>query len=241
MNPMSQTPNRNAEQAEPSLRRRIVLASGASLGAFAALLFGTAGRLDWLLGWLYLAIVTASLAMNYVHVRRSNPELIRHRMRLGKGTKTWDKLWAGLFAPVFLSVYVVAGLDAGRYGWSDVPGWLWPAGLALFLAGTVFFSWSMAVNPFFEKTVRIQKERGHRVIDAGPYRFVRHPGYVGFSGWIVSAPLLLGSWWAFVPCALALAGLVVRTALEDRTLRAELAGYEDYARRVRFRLIPGIW
>jgi protein-S-isoprenylcysteine O-methyltransferase Ste14 len=122
-------------------------------------------------------------------------------MRFGKGTKTWDKLWAGAFTPVFMSVYVVAGLDAVRFGWSAMPLWLWPLGLVLFLPGTTLFTWAMGVNPFFEKTVRIQKERGHRVIDTGPYRLVRHPGYLGFLGWILSAPMLLGSWWAFVPAA----------------------------------------
>jgi len=99
----------------------------------------------------------------------------------------------------------------------------------------------MGVNPFFEKTVRIQSERGHRVIDTGPYSFVRHPGYLGFAGWILSTPLLLGSWWALIPAILSTVCLVVRTALEDRTLRMELAGYEEYIHRVRYRLVPGIW
>jgi protein-S-isoprenylcysteine O-methyltransferase Ste14 len=162
-------------------------------------------------------------------------------MRYGKGTKKWDKVWAGLFTPVFLAIYVVAGLDAGRYGWSSVPQRMWLLGLVIFLLGTALLTWSMGVNPFFEKTVRIQSERGHRVIDAGPYRFVRHPGYIGFLGWIVSAPLLLGSLWAFIPSVLSAVGLVIRTALEDRTLREELPGYAEYAGRVRFRLIPGIW
>ena len=100
----------------------------------------------------------------------------------------------------------------------------------------------MVVNPHFEKTVRIQTDRDHRLIDTGPYRIVRHPGYLGtILSFILSAPLLLGSWWAFVPAAASTASLIVRTALEDRTLRTELAGYEDYARRVRYRLAPGIW
>ena len=99
----------------------------------------------------------------------------------------------------------------------------------------------MVVNPFFEKTVRIQTDRGHRVIDSGPYAYVRHPGYVGFLGWIFSTPLLLSSASAFVPALLAVILLVIRTALEDRTLRAELPGYAEYTDRVRFRLIPGIW
>jgi len=113
--------------------------------------------------------------------------------------------------------------------------------LVLFIPGAALFTWSMAVNPFFEKTVRIQTERGHRVIDTGPYHVVRHPGYVGFFGWSLSVPLLLGSWWAFLPAFAAAIGIVIRTALEDRTLRAELTGYEEYATRVRYRLIPGVW
>ena len=99
----------------------------------------------------------------------------------------------------------------------------------------------MVVNPFFEKTVRIQKERGHHVIDTGPYAVVRHPGYAGFVGWIISAPLLLASAWAFIPALLAVVGILVRTILEDRTLQAELPGYCEYAVRVRFRLVPGVW
>ena len=99
----------------------------------------------------------------------------------------------------------------------------------------------MGENPFFEKTVRIQSERGHRVVDTGPYRLVRHPGYLGFFAWILSTPLLLGSWWAFGPAVVSVAAVVVRTALEDRTLKAELPGYADYARCVRYRLIPGLW
>jgi protein-S-isoprenylcysteine O-methyltransferase Ste14 len=99
----------------------------------------------------------------------------------------------------------------------------------------------MGVNPFFEKTVRIQTERGHYVIDTGPYRFIRHPGYLGFLGWCLSTPLFLGSWWSLLPALLCIAALAVRTRLEDRTLHQELSGYREYAGRVRYRLIPGIW
>ena len=99
----------------------------------------------------------------------------------------------------------------------------------------------MVVNPFFEKTVRIQTDRGHRVIDRGPYAYVRHPGYLGFVGWILAAPLLLLSAWAVVPSFLAVLGIVIRTALEDRTLKLELPGYTDYAARVHYRLIPRLW
>ena len=238
---MLTSPEANAEPSGPPSGLRITLSTAALLVVFAAILFLSAGRADWPTAWFYLAIMTANVLANFAYLRARNPELIAARSRFGKGTKTWDKIWMALFGPLFVSVYVVAGLDAGRFGWSTMPLSLWPLGLALFLPGSALFTWSMGVNPFFEKTVRIQTERGHRVIDTGPYRFVRHPGYTGFLGWILSAPMLLGSWWAFLPAAIALAGVVVRTALEDRTLRAELPGYTDYARRVRFRLIPGVW
>lgn len=158
-----------------------------------ALLFVPAGRLDWVAGWLYLAIMTVNVAVNVACLRRVNPGLIAYRTRFGKGTKAWDKVWMAAFTPILVSVYVVAGLDSGRYGWSDMPTWSWPIGLVVFLAGAALLTWSMAVNPFFEKTVRVQAERGHRAIDTGPYGHVRHPGYAGFIGWILSVPLLLGS------------------------------------------------
>ena len=158
-----------------------------------------------------------------------------------KGTKPWDKLWFVFFTQAFIAIYVVAGFDTVRYEWSTMPLWLWLPGLAIWLPGNALFTWAMGVNPFFEKTVRIQTERGHHVIDTGPYRFVRHPGYLGFFGWCLSTPLLLGSWWSLLPALLSIAALAIRTLLEDRTLHEELTGYRDYASRVRYRLIPESW
>ena len=220
---------------------RLLIASVAGLGLFAAVIFWPAGTIDWLEGWLYFGLLTTSLFINFLYLRRVNPEVIEHRLQLKKGTKPWDKLWAVFFAPVFMAIYLIAGFDAVRFEWSTMPLWLWPLGLALWLPGNALFTWAMGVNPFFEKTVRIQTERGHHVIDTGPYRFVRHPGYLGFFGWSLSTPLLLGSWWAFIPALLSIAGLVIRTVLEDRTLHEELGGYREYASRVCYRLIPGIW
>ncbi len=220
---------------------RLLLASIAGLGSFAAIIFWPAGTIDWLAGWLYFGIVATSLLINYLYLRRVNPEVIEHRLRLGKGTKRWDIVWSLCFTPLFMAIYIIAGFDAVRFEWSTMPLWLWPLGLALWLPGFILFSWSMGVNPFFEKTVRIQVERGHHVIDSGPYAFVRHPGYLGFFGWALSTPLLLGSWWALLPSLLSIAAMVIRTALEDRMLREELAGYREYAGRVCYRLLPGIW
>ncbi|MDH3871055.1 MAG: isoprenylcysteine carboxylmethyltransferase family protein [Gammaproteobacteria bacterium] len=220
---------------------RLIIASIAGLGLFAAIIFWPAGRLAWIQGGLHFGIIVTSLLASFIYLLRVNPEVIEHRLRLGKGTKSWDKLWSGVFAPVFLSIYVVAGFDAVRFEWSTMSPWLWPLGLALWLPGYALFAWAMGVNPFFEKTVRIQTERGHRVIDTGPYGFIRHPGYLGFFGWGLSVPLFLGSWWAFIPALLSIVAIVIRTALEDKTLREELAGYREYTDRVRYRLVPGVW
>ena len=219
---------------------RISLSVAATISIFTALVFMPAGRLNWVLGWIYLGLLSIDFGISWVCLQRWNPELIERRMRIGKGTKTWDIVWAVLYAPVAIAVYLVAGLDA-RDGVSSLPIAVWPIGLTIFVLGAAMLAWAMVVNPFFEKTVRIQTEHGHRVIDTGPYVYVRHPGYVGFAGWIFSVPFLLASAWAIVPALLAVVGIAIRTALEDRTLYAELPGYPEYSERVRFRLIPGVW
>ncbi len=210
------------------------------VGVFALLLFLPAGRLDWPLAWVYVGIVLVYVALNWALLHHYNPELIDRRMHFGKGTKKWDKVWAVLFAPIMYAVYVVAGLEA-RDGLMSMPIAVWPLGFALFVPGSALLTWSMVINPFFEKTVRIQEDRGHRVIDTGPYTYVRHPGYAGFLLWILGTPFMLGSAWAIIPAMLAVVGIVIRTALEDRTLTAELDGYQEYAARVRYRLLPSVW
>ena len=123
-----------------------------------------------------------------------------------------------------------------------MPVWLWLIGAVLYVFFVVVITWAMAVNTHFEKTVRIQRDRHHRVIESGPYRIVRHPGYLAtILGLVLPTPLLLGSWWAFIPTIWAMAFLILRTVLEDRTLRKELSGYEAYTRKVRYRLLPGLW
>ena len=175
-----------------------------------------------------------------LYVGAVNPQVLVHRAWLKKGTETWDWVWLGVFTPAFLAIPAVAAFDANS-GSSPLPPWTEPTGLVFFLLGLGLFLRAMGENPFFEKTVRIQSERGHHVIDSGPYRFVRHPGYVGLLAWIISFPPLLASERAFIPAAVTIVAVVVRTALEDRTLHAKLPGYADYATRVRFRLVPGLW
>jgi protein-S-isoprenylcysteine O-methyltransferase Ste14 len=140
-----------------------------------------------------------------------------------------------------VAILPVAALDAGRFHWSTVPAWAVLSGYVAVLAGIVVTAWAQAMNPYFEPGVRIQSERHQRVIDSGPYRFVRHPGYVAALFLFFGMALALGSLWALAPAALAAAVLVLRTSWEDRLLRAELPGYDDYSHRVRWRLVPGLW
>jgi protein-S-isoprenylcysteine O-methyltransferase Ste14 len=217
------------------------LASAGLLVVAGGVVFVLAHRLEWTLGWIYVGLMAATLVVNLGCLLRWNPELIGRRVGWRAGTKPWDMvLMIVLFAPATIAIFVVSVLDV-RDGVWDEPGVAWLLGLAVFVSGWALATWSMVVNPFFEKTVRIQTDHGHRVIDTGPYAYIRHPGYVGFIGWLLSTPLLLGSAWAFVPALLSAAALVIRTALEDHTLRDELPGYSEYTARVCFRLIPGVW
>ena len=185
---------------------------------------------------LYVVVSLVGL----VYVGRVNPEVLRNRWSSGKGTEAWDWVWRAVLTPVSIAILVVAGYDIHN-GWAPLPPWVWPIGVVLFVLGYGLGLRAMAENPFFEATVRIQSERGHYVIDSGPYRTLRHPGYVGGVAVVLSVPLLLNSAWALLPTALAIIGMVIRTALEDRTLQKKLPGYADYAARVRWRLFPGVW
>ena len=207
-----------------------------------ALFLWIAGSLYWVAGWLYIGLLTCCHSISALYLWDKNPEMIKSRAKIGKGTKTWDKIVLSLFGTMYLAIVIVAALDAGRFRTSEMPFWLWPVGATMYCFFLMVTTWAMAVNPFFEKTVRIQHDREHRVIDSGPYRFVRHPGYIAtIIGFIFATPFLLGSWWSFVPAVIAAASLIVRTYLEDRTLQNELPGYAHYAQRVCHRLIPGIW
>lgn len=187
--------------------------------------------------WVLMALWALA---QLVYVGSVNPHILVHRAWLKKGTEPWDWVWLLVFVPVFVGILVAAGVDIRSDG-ELLPRWLRPVGVVLFVLGGGLFLRAMGENPFFEKTVRIQHERDHHVIETGPYRFVRHPGYVGLVTWVLSFPLLLTSPWALLPAGLTVILLVVRTALEDRTLHNKLPGYADYATRVRSRLVPGIW
>ena len=204
-------------------------------------IFWLVGRLDWFRGWAFIGLLVVGPTISGLYMWRKNPELIMRRGQIGKGTKTWDLVILGGFGLTYLAIPIVAALDT-RYHWSEMTLWLWPIGAVLFVFFMVVITWAMAVNPYFEKTVRIQRDRNHQVIESGPYRIIRHPGYIAtLLGFVLATPLLLGSWWAFIPAILAMLCLILRTALEDRTLQKELSGYEAYTQKVRYRLLPGLW
>jgi protein-S-isoprenylcysteine O-methyltransferase Ste14 len=198
----------------------------------------TSGRPGWIWLWVY---VGAGLLILVVNARVVPRDLIRERGQPGGNVKSWDRRLTALASVAGLAQFVVAGLDE-RFAWSqELSLAVHLVGLAGLVLGQLLFSWAMASNRFFSTAVRIQHDRGQTVAQAGPYRYVRHPGYAGFILSGACTALLLGSLWALVPAAISGVLLVVRTALEDRTLCAELEGYEAYARRVRYRLVPGVW
>jgi protein-S-isoprenylcysteine O-methyltransferase Ste14 len=206
-----------------------------------ALLFLPAGSIAWAPGWLFLAILGLAFGVAVLVIRRVNPIIFRARSRFQAGTKTWDLVVVSIILTAIVATLPVAALDAGRFHGSAVPWWAVVAGYAADLIAVAGTTWAQAVNPFFEPGVRIQNERRHQVIDTGPYRLVRHPGYVSALFLIVGIPLSLGSLWGLVPAGLAAAATLVRTRLEDDFLQGQLAGYREYARRVRWRLVPGVW
>lgn len=186
------------------------------------------------------AFVTVAVALVFLLAFVLDPALVRERMRRGQTGADPVRLVA-IRLLVLVSV-VLSLLDAGRFHWSDtVPQALSMAALAVFAAGVAWIAWAMSVNPFFVPTIRLQPERGHRVIDRGPYQMVRHPGYLGMFWITIGSALALGSWLGLVPGALASLLFVSRAAHEDRFLREGLPGYADYAGRVRWRLLPGVW
>jgi protein-S-isoprenylcysteine O-methyltransferase Ste14 len=231
----------------PETRRAIVkwiVQAALGMVGYGLVLFLVAGTWDWIWGWVLLGVLTAFMAAHPLILVPIDPELLAQREKglREPGVKTWDKWISALAAGVFpFASWVVAGLDVRLHWTGPVPLAYHLGGLLVMVLGFALFLWAMASNAFFAEGVRIQEERGHTVAAGGPYRYVRHPGYVGAILSQLATPFLLGSPWAMIPSVASAALYVVRTYLEDKTLREELDGYQDYARRVRYRLVPGLW
>lgn len=205
------------------------------------ILFWCAGRLDWLWGWATVITIAYYVFGTAFVLLPKNPALLAERTGPKHGAKKWDTTIMILVGTIILVIYIVGGLDV-RNGWTrDFPAWAQIVGVIITLLGYTLVLRAIAANAFFSLIVRVQKDRGHTVATGGPYRFVRHPGYVGTLLAYIGTPMMLGSWWAIVLGVITAILIIVRTALEDKTLIAELDGYQEYAARVRYRLLPGVW
>jgi len=211
------------------------------LVGMAVALFWSAGRLDWWGAWAVLAVMAGWIIATAIVIFRINPGLLAERLGPRRGAKRWDTAIMSALGLMQLVRYIIAGLDQ-RYGWTG--GFPVTAQICAFILcglGYALFVWATASNAYFSQIVRIQTERGHKIVSDGPYRYVRHPAYVGGILYELAVPILLDSWAALtfsLVCALL---LILRTALEDRTLQTELAGYAEYSTNVRYRLVPGVW
>ena len=211
------------------------------LGPFLPLLIS--GNWRWYEAWVYAVLLIVSFAVSRVLAARRHPDLLVERARFMShpDAKPWDRVLAPLIGLGSILILLVAGLDErfeGSIGFGPTAEAL---SLVVVLAGLVLGSYALLENRFFSGMVRIQLDRGHQVVSGGPYRWMRHPGYVGAILVYVATPVFLDSQWALLPALAFSVIVVVRTALEDRTLQSELPGYRDYAHKVRYRLLPGIW
>lgn len=229
----------NVDRLTRKRKLRNIIVSFLVTSVFIIVLFVAAGSIHWLWAWI-LALV--KLLGNVVSILLLDPALIEERTGVKKGYEKRDVPFAfiiGRFGP--LAILIVSGLDF-RFGWSSpLPSVYAISGLLFLLIGYVPVFWAMYENRFFSGVVRIQEERGHRVVNTGPYSYIRHPGYLGSVIYLLALPFVLMSYWALIPSALTIIIIIVRIIMEENTLKRELTGYDAYIQQVRFRLVPGIW
>jgi len=208
---------------------------------FFTIIFISAGRIDYWQGLIYVVIGLIMSVLSYT-VFRIDSELLNERAKVGEGAKQWDKTILGLSFLTTISMYILAGLDSGRYNWSpDFPMSLTVLGILLTMTGQLIFLIAQKQNKFFSSTVRIQTDRGHVVCETGLYKIVRHPAYLGMIIQSFGFPLLFGSLWSIIPICLSVILILIRTTLEDKTLKNELKGYQEYTYKTRYRIVPYIW
>lgn len=220
---------------------RIILLSLLRFLLFIAIIFLSAGRLNYWQGWLFCLTVFI-MFLTALKLFKGKPGLIKERLNPGLGVKWWDKILLVLFVSAFMAILIVAGLDAGRLRFTpEIPLALYIMGYVFFVLSYSFTFWAMYENKFFSSAVRIQKDRGQHVVETGPYSLIRHPGYLGGILGGINAAIVLGSSLALIPATISAIIFIIRTKLEDTLLKKELPGYADYAKKVKFKLVPGIW
>jgi protein-S-isoprenylcysteine O-methyltransferase Ste14 len=231
----------NADTRARTLLLKSLVRAIVELAILCGVLFGIAGRVDWPAAWLLILLFACCHVLGGWLLFRHDPELVKERLTTASNVPHWDlliKRGHRILDPIFLAT---AALDAGRFRWSVVPIGLQALGATAAIAAVAVMWWCAATNHFLSGRSRIQSERGHTVVQHGPYRFVRHPMYASRTVSIIGAALMLGSWIALVPAALIALLLVLRTSLEDRMLTTGLPGYREYAKHVPERLVPGLW
>jgi protein-S-isoprenylcysteine O-methyltransferase Ste14 len=225
------------------LTRRLIVHTAVWLVILGAILFLSAGTLNWPEAWALLVGSGGLGLVSALIIARHDPQLMRERMRgpIQSEQKPWDKALLAVVFVLCIAMFVVAGLDAVRYHISNMPVWLEVLGAASIALAIYIFHVVMRTNSYATAVVRIQDERGHQVISTGPYAFVRHPMYSGAVLYFLGIALLLGSWYAVAIAVVLIALFGLRAVWEENTLIAELPGYAAYAERVRYRLVPGLW
>jgi len=232
----------NGHDPEPEEidRRRLALLLLAQNLFVALLMFLPAGNAGWRKGWLFLLVFLTASAVVVPYLWRVNPGLLVARTRV-RWAKRWDRILSSIMFASLTVIFPLAALDDERFHWLPIPWWLCGIGYVLYLLGMGIATWVGSVNKFAEGPVRIQTERGHTVVDKGPYAIVRHPGYVAAFFRFGGIALSLGSLWALIPAGITDLLLILRTQWEDETLQLELPGYTEYAARVRCKLNPAVW
>ena len=229
--------------SRPKLLALLIVEIAAMAAVMAGVMFAAAGTWRWAGGWRFVTLFTGLSAIYSLWLLKIDPALLQERLKpvMRGDQQPWDRAFMGGLVVSFLAWLAFIGLDAGRFGWSHAPPWAQVLGGLMMVAGYVGTGWVFRTNSFASPVVRIQAERGQTVIDTGPYAIVRHPMYASALPIFLGAPLVAGSLWALLCAPLAMAAIGWRAVGEERELRAGLPGYEDYARRVRWRFAPGLW
>jgi protein-S-isoprenylcysteine O-methyltransferase Ste14 len=231
--------NQESTVEKEKLEGKLIFKSIFFFALIIAITFIGAGRIDYWQGWIYNGLNIIFLLLSYFLLPR---ELIEERLKPKEGMKKWDKIYYIVSIPVYFAILIISILDGGRFDWEPrIPILVVIVGVVVYTIGQIIVLWAKKVNKFFSTVVRIQKDRGQTVCKDGPYRFVRHPGYLGGLLYTIVTPIVLSSFWGLIPAVIAVVLLFIRTYLEDKTLQRELEGYTDYTNEARYRLLPGIW
>jgi len=229
------------KQSKESSKAKIIVKTVVTVLFAFAVVFVPAGTLNWLEAWIFLLLYFVFVTAALIWMKKNAPGLLKERMSKKKDIKNWEKKFFAAYSISLIALLVVPGLDAVRFGWSDVPLIVKVVGFIGYIPALCFAFWAVKENAFASDTVRIQKERGHTVCTTGPYRYVRHPMYAGVILFLLCFPLSLGSLFTFIPAFINITLFILRTSIEDKTLQEELPGYKEYAQKVRYRLLPGVW